>query len=417
MSYRINVMAAALGLLLAASASAQSHAMTGNDRTTGKDMNGKDYDGGGGPGGGDPNTPPGCAGVAATVMITGMSYTPAVVTVTTGQPVCWTWTNAPFQHSVKSDDGSFSSGSPDTNGTFQHTFTAPGTYGYYCLVHGSLTGGMRGTVIVQDTTGGGGDGGGSGPGTIGLSAATYTVTEGAGALTVTVQRTGGSDGKATVKFATAPGTAKAVKDFTSRTGVLSWAAGDGSPKTIQIPIKNDNLPEPDKTFAIHLSKATGAALGTAAAVATIHDDDNPGCGVTAGGEPGKLRILATTDGLTTPCDDRNALCLGNGRFEATVQWRPSTAGGDKDSKRVQLPETPDAGLFTAASQESPQLLLDVLDRCSVNGHYWLSLAAVTDLEFMVRVRDTQTGRTRVYFNPAGSTPASLRDVEAFGACQ
>jgi len=32
------------------------------------------------------------------------------------------------------------------------------------------------------------------------------------------------------------------------------------------------------------------------------------------------------------------------------------------------------------------------------------------------VRDTQTGRTRVYFNPAGSTPAPVRDVEAFATC-
>jgi plastocyanin len=399
MSYRTHFMALALGLLLAASASAQ-------------------YDGGGGPSGGDPRTAANCVGVAATITISGETFTPATVTIDAGQPVCWNW-SASMQHNVYADDGSFSSGPAANTGTFQRTFTTPGTYGFYCQVHGSLTGGMRGTIIVNSTTtggDGGGGGGDTGPATVGLSASTYSVTEGAGALTVTVTRTGVSTGKATVKYATAPGTAKAVKDYTTRAGVLSWAAGDASPKTIQIPIKNDSVPEPDKTFSIRLSKATGAALGTAAAVVTIHDDDNPGCGVTTGAVPGKLRLVDTTEGLTTPCDDANALCLGNGRFEATVQWRPSTAGGDKDSKRAQLPETAGSGLFTPSPQEEPQLLLNVLDRCSVNGHYWLSLAAVTDLDFIVKVRDTQTGRTRVYLNPAGSTPASLRDVEAFGAC-
>jgi plastocyanin len=415
MSYRVNLMALALGLLLAVTASAQTHDMSGMSTA------GKDYDGGGGPaGGGDPNPPAGCAGVQAKINIIGMSFSPAVVTITTGQPVCWTWTNAPYQHTVTADDGSFNTGAPNSSGNFQHTFTTAGTFGFYCQVHGSLTGGMRGMVIVQDATTGGGSGGGSGgsgPGTIALSPTAYTVSgSAAGAVTVTVARTGGSDGKATVKFATAPGTAKSGKDFTARTGLLSWAAGDGAPKTIEVPIKKEAASQPDKSFSVRLSKATGAALGTASAVITIHED-SPGCGSAVAGDPTKLRLVGTTDGPTTPCDESNALCLGNGRFEATVQWRPSTPGGDLGSKRVQPSETPSSGLFASSADGNPQLLLDVLDRCSVNGHYWLSLAAVTDQEFMVSVRDTQTGQTRVYLNPAGSTPASLRDVEAFGACQ
>ena len=415
MFHRVNLTltALALGLLLAATASAQTHDMGAMGSLS------KDYDGGGGPaGGGDPNPPPGCVGVQATITVVGMSFSPAVVTITTGQPVCWTWTNAPYQHTVTADDGSFNTGAPNSSGNFQHTFTTAGTFGFYCQVHGSLTGGMRGMVIVQDATGGGGGtGGGSGPGTIALSPTAYTVSgSAAGAVTVTVARTGGSDGKATVKFATAPGTAKTGKDFTPRTGVLSWAAGDGAPKMIEIPIKKEAASQPDKSFSVRLSRATGATLGTASAVITIHED-SPGCGSAVAGDPAKLRLVSTTDGPTTPCDESSALCLANGRFEATVQWHPSTPGGDLESKRVQPSETPNSGLFASTADGNPQLLLDVLDRCSVNGHYWLSLAAVTDQEFIVRVRDTQTGRTRVYLNTAGSTPASLRDVEAFGACQ
>jgi plastocyanin len=407
MSYRHTLPALALGFLLAVSASAQhNHAMS------------KDYDGGGGnPGGGDPNTSPGCSGVAATITISGTSFTPSTVTVQAGQPVCWTW-SAPMSHNVYADDSSFTSGAPASTGTFQRTFTTPGTFGYYCQVHGGLGGGMRGTVIVTAPTGGG-DGGGSGPGTLGFSPTSLTVNEADGVASVTVARTGGSDGKATVKFATAPASAKAGKDFTPRTGLLSWAAGDGDPKMIEIPIKKDNVPEPDKSFAVRLSKATGAALGAAVETVTIHDSA-PGCGAAVAGDPAKLHAVGTVEGSTAACDERSALCLGDGRFEATVQWHPSIAGGaggDRQSKRALLAETLSSGVFTSSSQEEPQLLLTVLDRCAVNGHYWLSLAAATDIEFSVKVRDTLTGRTRLYLNPAGSAPSVLRDVEAFGACQ
>ena len=485
MLHRRTLPALALGFLLAVSASAQHHHSMGGEV--------KAYDDG--PSGGDP-TSGNCDAVQAKVTITGHTFSPATVTINAGQPVCWSWTGTPDIHNVKSEDGTFTSGSPDNHGVFQRTFTTAGTYGYYCEVHGAPGSGMHGTVVVLDSGGGGGGGGGTGPGTIALAPTAYDVSEGAGVVTVTVERVGGSDGAASVKFATAPGTAKQGKDYIPRSGVLKWASGDGDPKTFEIPIKNDSVPEPDKAFSVKLSKATGAALGDATAVVTIHDDDNPGCGTAAvlpsrlvalGQSPGDIRLTwdpaeaaaasslgierrqpggafqeiavvpegaggytdsglpggaafqyrlraagpdglpaysgiaaGATDGLVTPCDEtRNALCLNGGRFEATVQWRPSAAPAadtGRDSKRVMLPDTPNSGLFSLSPQDDLQLLVNVVDRCAVNGHYWLSFAAVTDVEFTVKVRDTQTGRTRVYFNPAGTTPAPVRDVDAFATC-
>jgi plastocyanin len=412
MAYRITLPALALGFLCAAAAWGQ-HQHHSTTAMMGVDP--KDYDDGGGRGG-DVNPPAGCSGVQARITIVGTSFSPSTVTVRPGEPVCWTWSQS-VQHNVHADDDSFTSGAPASQGTFQTTFTAVGSHGFHCQVHGSTTGGMRGTVVVQDDSGGGGGGGGdeSGPGTLSLSPTAYTVTEGTGALTVTVARVGGHDGKASVKFATSPGTAKANKDYTTRTGTLNWAPGDGDPKTFQIPVRNDNVPEPDKTFTVRLSKATGAALGDAVAAVTLHDDDNPGCGAAAAASD-KLRLTDTFDGPTTPCDESRALCLADGRFEAAVQWHPSLAGGGRPSKRVLLPETPGSGFFSSSAQEEPELTVTVLDRCGVNGHHWLSLAAATDVEFTVRVRDTLTGRTRVYASPAGAMPSSLRDVEAFAGC-
>lgn len=400
MLHRMTLPALALGFLVATAASGQHHHMG---------VDPKDYDDGGGRGG-DDNAPAGCSGVQAKITISGTSFSPSTVTVYPGQPVCWTWTQS-AQHNVHADDDSFTSGAPATKGTFQTTFTAPGSHGFYCQVHGSTSGGMRGTVVVRDA--GNGGGGGTGNGTIGLAPTTYTVNEVAGVVTVTVERAGGSDGKASVKFATAPGSAKSSKDFTTRKGTLNWDSGDSSPKTIEVPIKKDSASEPDETFAVKLSKATGATLGAASATVTIHED-GAGCGAAVS----QIRAsdADATDGSTAPCDETRAICLNGGRFEATVQWRPSASQGGRSSKRVALSEAPSTGLFASSPEEEPQILLHVLDRCAVNGHYWLDLAAVTDLEFTVKVRDTQTGRTRVYFNPAGTTPAPMRDAEAFATC-
>jgi plastocyanin len=480
MSHRLIPSALALGLLLAGAAAAQHHPQPPIDP--------KGYDSG--PGGGDPQPPVNCAGVTAKITISGMTFSPSTVTITAGKPVCWTWTGAPYQHNVKADDDSFTSGAPDNKGNFQHTFTTPGTFGFHCQVHGSVGGGMHGTVVVLDPAGGGGDPPPPGPGTIGLNPGSYDVTEGsAPTMTTTVARADGSVGAASVTYATVPGTAKPGKDYLPRGGILRWANGDGAPKTIPIAIKNDKVPEPDKSFSVKLTKPTGAALGVNVATVTIHDDDNPNCtpapphaakllavgrsasevhltwtpgaGVShverrpPGGVFGEIGTVAAgagaftdaglvggvtfeyrirtdgadgaavysaiaagaTDGATGACDERrNALCLNGGRFEATVEWNPTPADGGRESKRVMLADAPNSGLFALAPHDDLQVLVNVLDRCEVNGHYWLDLASVTDVGFTLKVRDTQTGRTRVYYNPAGTTPATVRDVEAFATC-
>ena len=100
-----------------------------------------------------PNPSSGCTGVEAKITISrsGTTFSPATVTVDAGQPVCWTWSGT--EHTVKGDDGSFTSGPPTASGTFQRTFNAPGTYGYHCQVHGTPTSGMRGTVVVRGNSG------------------------------------------------------------------------------------------------------------------------------------------------------------------------------------------------------------------------------------------------------------------------
>lgn len=114
-------------------------------------------------------------------------------------------------------------------------------------------------------------------GTLSFKNAPYSVGESAGTLTVTVQRTGGACGAASVAYATSSSgsgvQATAGSDYTAINGTLNWADNDAADKTFTVAITGDALDEADEIIGLGLANATGAALGNAGTTATITDDD------------------------------------------------------------------------------------------------------------------------------------------------
>ncbi|MBD3344408.1 MAG: hypothetical protein GF401_05020 [Chitinivibrionales bacterium] len=100
----------------------------------------------------------------------------------------------------------------------------------------------------------------SGPGVLNICGNYRIVDEGAD-VTVTVVRTGGKQGAASVSYTTRDGAAKAGSDYTAKSGTLSWDDGDDSPKTVVIPTINDSDPEGRENFHFSISNAQGAQLG------------------------------------------------------------------------------------------------------------------------------------------------------------
>jgi plastocyanin len=78
------------------------------------------------------------------VTIDNFTFSPATLTVPSGTTV--TWTNQDdMVHTVTETNRSFSSKGLETGDTYSHTFTAPGTYTYFCALHPRMTA----TVVVK----------------------------------------------------------------------------------------------------------------------------------------------------------------------------------------------------------------------------------------------------------------------------
>ncbi|HEX4332104.1 MAG TPA: FG-GAP-like repeat-containing protein [Usitatibacter sp.] len=99
----------------------------------------------------------------------------------------------------------------------------------------------------------------TGAGIVSFLDPSYTVSEGAGSITLNVGRNVGSTGAISVAYSTASGTATSNVDFTATSGTLTWATGDTSNRIIVVPITQDSINEGPETFTVTLNTPTGGA--------------------------------------------------------------------------------------------------------------------------------------------------------------
>jgi CSLREA domain-containing protein len=153
-----------------------------------------------------------------------------------------------------------------------------------------------------------------------FSASNYPVNEGAGTVTITVNKSGNTLLPASVNYSTSDGTAAAGSDYTTASGTLTFAPGDTS-KQFTVTITSDTLYEAAETINLALSTPVGATLGTPnTATATIANDDpvpTISIGSGSGTEGGNIDFIvlqsavsgldttfeySTTDGTATSAD-------------------------------------------------------------------------------------------------------------------
>lgn len=112
-----------------------------------------------------------------------------------------------------------------------------------------------------------------------VSISSPTITEGnAGATSMVfdVTLSKAPDTAASLAWYTLPGTsfpAEPPFDYAANGGSLTWAAGDGSPRTITVQVNGDTTPEPDETLQVLLHNLVGIGGAVTKGIGTITNDD------------------------------------------------------------------------------------------------------------------------------------------------
>lgn len=118
-----------------------------------------------------------------------------------------------------------------------------------------------------------------------------------------------------------------------------------------------------------------------------------------------------------PCEpDQTTMCLHGDRFRVEVEWR--NFEGQTGLGRVVPFGSNGSGLFWFFEPENWEMLVKVLDACwADNPRFWVFAAATTDVEYTLRVTDTQAGVVWQRTNALGKASPAITDTDAFATCE
>jgi hypothetical protein len=162
----------------------------------------------------------------------------------------------------------------------------------------------------------------------------------------------------------------------------------------------------------------GDGGGEHQAVAPLRRVETPE--VIAGDHAERAAIPRAASGCVS---NATTLCIsdqpGDQRFKVQVHYATSQDGGLSGSgNAISLVSLglDHGGIFWFFDADNPEMLIKVLNACSVNQKFWVYYSAGTNVGLTVTVTDTETGQSKVYKN-ADLTPAPpVQDVNAL-PCQ
>ena len=111
--------------------------------------------------------------------------------------------------------------------------------------------------------------------------------------------------------------------------------------------------------------------------------------------------------------DPAVLYLNDKRFEVRTAWVSAAQGTSGVGTAVQL--SADTGYFWFFYAANLEVVVKVLDACSVDGHFWVFAGGLTNLGVQMTVLDTQTGVTQTYSNTEGTAFQPIQDTR-FESC-
>ncbi|HWQ91340.1 MAG TPA: Calx-beta domain-containing protein, partial [Clostridia bacterium] len=185
------------------------------------------------------------------------------------------------------------------------------------------------------------------PGVLGFEVSSFSVNEGTNAV-ITVTRTNGSYGSASIQFATANGTALSGVDYYATNGTMNFVAGQTNKSFMVRLLNNFNVQPVDRTVNLRLFNANSATMGLTNAVLSLVDDDYPpgfvnfaGAAVSTNEAAGTITLTVRRSGgssgtLTVQCGTTNGTAINGTHYLGltnTLTWNP----GDSTPRYVTVP--------------------------------------------------------------------------------
>ncbi len=151
---------------------------------------------------------------------------------------------------------------------------------------------------------------------------------------------------------------------------------------------------------------------------SVDDSDDVLVAYTRRGSNGRNRGIFRTgfdgeSGIRVCTPEADTLCIQGGRFRVTVSWEDK-AGAQGDGQATSL--TADTGYFWFFDHSNVEIVVKILDGCTLNDRFWVFAGGLTDVEAKIRVEDTATGQVRTYFNAQDQKFAPIQDTSAFATC-
>jgi hypothetical protein len=107
-----------------------------------------------------------------------------------------------------------------------------------------------------------------------------------------------------------------------------------------------------------------------------------------------------------------ALCLNNGRFQVRASYDSGTSTGDGHGVAL----SSDTGYFWFFSPGNVEIVVKVLNACSLNQNFWVFAGGLTNVGVTLTVTDNQTGAQQIYRNVRGTAFLPLQRTSDFGVC-
>jgi hypothetical protein len=117
---------------------------------------------------------------------------------------------------------------------------------------------------------------------------------------------------------------------------------------------------------------------------------------------------------STCVENTTTLCLEHDRFRVRARWT-TRQGATGDGRAMSL--TGDSGYFWFFQSDNVEIVIKIKNACAAPyNRFWVFASGLTDVDTVIEVADTKSGRVLTYHNPQQRAFPPVQDTDAFPTC-